>query len=425
MAIPLSALPAEVRREIRQRKGTLFLLFLLVSFSVLVYALMQPVQYQSSVIVGDRSARALDEGEMRALIRERLQQDGTYDSLMARVLVLEQGSGDRSESLIGSIIEERLKIRPLEGDRFRLRFESTEGQAAQLLLRGISGSLERAESFQEELQDSPQLQFLDQQITEAKGLVERAREALRIYDSENQAQPDLVSLEEETRRLETQIEEAEQALLKALSARQKMQSELAARPEDSNRQQTAELLARLSRADRQIEALADEKRNLQVAVANRRASLESADTRVSERRELQRNLDVSMAILNDLLVQRDAWVKDKTVQASKGFEVIEPAAPASALGASVFRRTAIAGLGAGMAAPLLALVVFCWMDPRVRSGRRFERRSGLPVLVSLPKLESPFEKRLERSRFWTYLVLGWLFLGLYVYLVWLRMSGIL
>lgn len=424
MAIPLSALPAEVRREIRQRKGTLFLLFLLVSFSVLVYALMQPVQYQSSVIVEDRSARALDEGEMRALIRERLQQDGTYDSLMARVLVLEQG-GDRSESRIGSIIEERLEIRPLEGDRFRLRFESTESQAAQLLLRGISGSLERAESFQEELQDSPQLQFLDQQIAESKGLVERAREALRSYDSENPAQPDLVSLEEETRRLEAQIEDAEQTLLKALSARQKMQNDLAARPEDSNRQQTAELLARLSRADRQIEALADEKRNLQVAVANRRASLESADTRVSERRELQRNLDVSMAILNDLLVQRDAWVKDKTVQASKGFEVIEPAAPASVLGAGVFRRTAIVGLGAGMAVPLLALVVFCWMDPRVRSGRRFERRSGLPVLVSLPKLESPFEKRLERSRFWTYLVLGWLFLGLYVYLVWLRMSGIL
>lgn len=424
MAIPLSALPAEVRREIRQRKGTLFLLFLLVSFSVLVYALMQPVQYQSSVIVEDRSARALDEGEMRALIRERLQQDGTYDSLMARVLVLEQG-GDRSESRIGSIIEERLEIRPLEGHRFRLRFESTESQAAQLLLRGISGSLERAESFQEELQDSPQLQFLDQQIAESKGLVERAREALRSYDSENPAQPDLVSLEEETRRLEAQIEDAEQTLLKALSARQKMQNDLAARPEDSNRQQTAELLARLSRADRQIEALADEKRNLQVAVANRRASLESADTRVSERRELQRNLDVSMAILNDLLVQRDAWVKDKTVQASKGFEVIEPAAPASVLGAGVFRRTAIVGLGAGMAVPLLALVVFCWMDPRVRSGRRFERRSGLPVLVSLPKLESPFEKRLERSRFWTYLVLGWLFLGLYVYLVWLRMSGIL
>lgn len=51
MALPLSQLPTEIIREVRQRKWLALLVFLLVSFGVLGVGFVFPYKYQSEVII--------------------------------------------------------------------------------------------------------------------------------------------------------------------------------------------------------------------------------------------------------------------------------------------------------------------------------------------------------------------------------------
>jgi uncharacterized protein involved in exopolysaccharide biosynthesis len=89
MALPLSQLPQEIIREVRQRKGLAFLLFVVVSFAVLGAGFIWPYKYQADTIifVDDRNIIApLMEGRaVTTKINDRT--SAARELLMSRTLI--------------------------------------------------------------------------------------------------------------------------------------------------------------------------------------------------------------------------------------------------------------------------------------------------------------------------------------------------
>jgi hypothetical protein len=59
---------------------------------------------------------------------------------------------------------------------------------------------------------------------------------------------------------------------------------------------------------------------------------------------------------------------------------------------------ALAGLFLGALAPFGALAGILQLDPRVRAKEQLEAGIGLPVLVDIPAVRTPFEKRSSRKQ---------------------------
>src|SRR5690606_4249385 len=62
-----------------------------------------------------------------------------------------------------------------------------------------------------------------------------------------------------------------------------------------------------------------------------------------------------------------------------------------------FSMFAAAGLLLGMVAPFGALTGLLQIDPRVRARKQLEEGIGLPVLIEIPQVRTPYEKRIDRK----------------------------
>jgi len=120
--------------------------------------------------------------------------------------------------------------------------------------------------------------------------------------------------------------------------------------------------------------------------------------------ELQRDYDVNRDIYQDLLKRREnARVSMKLDAEHRGltFNIQEPAAlPLRPQGVR-FLHFGIAGMGMGVALPLLLLFGLMRWDPRLRSPTQIEQLTGLPVLASVPtyvRLQERAQERTHRRR---------------------------
>jgi hypothetical protein len=61
-----------------------------------------------------------------------------------------------------------------------------------------------------------------------------------------------------------------------------------------------------------------------------------------------------------------------------------------------FSMFAMAGIFLGLAAPFGAVAGLLQVDPRIRARKQLEDGIGLPVLIEIPEVRTPFEKRRDR-----------------------------
>ena len=103
--------------------------------------------------------------------------------------------------------------------------------------------------------------------------------------------------------------------------------------------------------------------------------------------ELQRDYEVNRDIYQDLLKRREnARVSMNLDAEHRGltFDIQEPAALPLRPQGFRFLHFGIAGMGMGLALPLLLLFALMRWDPRLRSPHQLEQLTGLPVLASVP-----------------------------------------
>jgi uncharacterized protein involved in exopolysaccharide biosynthesis len=161
---------------------------------------------------------------------------------------------------------------------------------------------------------------------------------------------------------------------------------------------------------------------LGVSLSNARAHLASVETRISslgelldrqeermvriqsnkaEFSEITRDMEVNKQIYDDLLKRREkARVSMHLDIEGQGmnFRIAEVAQyPTSPQGAK-FPMFAFAGLFLGALAPFGALAGILQLDPRVRAREQLEDGIGLPVLVDITAVRTPYEKRSSRKQ---------------------------
>ena len=161
---------------------------------------------------------------------------------------------------------------------------------------------------------------------------------------------------------------------------------------------------------------------LGVSLSNARANMAAVETRINSLKELlarqeqrmvriqsnkaefsaiTRDMEVNKEIYDDLLKHREtARVSMHLDIEGQGmnYRIAEVAQyPVTPEGAK-FPMFAFAGLFLGALAPFGALAGIIQLDPRVRAKEQLEEGIGLPVLLDIPAVRTPFEKRSSRKQ---------------------------
>lgn len=197
MALPLSQLPVEIVREVRQRKWLALLLFLLVSFGVLGAGFVFPYKYQSAVIifVDDRNIIApLMEG--RAVTTEINDRTSAAKELLMTRDLMEQLATDQSvfpdasmeeEAIAGRVtrLRQNLSVRPRGDSYFSIGFSAGSPIEAFRVAQRL-GQLFIAESNQRKRRESRgAYEFIDKQVKSYERQLSEAETRLKEFLSRN------------------------------------------------------------------------------------------------------------------------------------------------------------------------------------------------------------------------------------------------
>ncbi|ETX01843.1 MAG: hypothetical protein ETSY1_05800 [Candidatus Entotheonella factor] len=158
----------------------------------------------------------------------------------------------------------------------------------------------------------------------------------------------------------------------------------------------------LSEVNAEIKALTTEERNLQLSVNHYQARVEAVPRVERQLQKLQRDYDTKEARYLSLQQQYEEAKMVHTIERheqGERFEVLVPATPPKAPIAPKRRQFYLAGLAMSLA--LGAGVVFLRdkMDPSFHVVEDLRAFSPVPVLVSLPRIETPVDLRRKRWRF--------------------------
>jgi polysaccharide chain length determinant protein (PEP-CTERM system associated) len=162
-----------------------------------------------------------------------------------------------------------------------------------------------------------------------------------------------------------------------------------------------ELGVSLSNARANMAAVETRTNSLEELLAKQEQRMVRIQSNKAELSALTRDMEVNKEIYDDLLKRREtARVSMHLDIEGQGmnYRIAETAQyPVSPEGAK-FPMFAFAGLFLGALAPFGALAGILQLDPRVRAKEQLEAGIGLPVLVDIPAVRTPFEKRSSRKQ---------------------------
>ena len=189
-----------------------------------------------------------------------------------------------------------------------------------------------------------------------------------------------------------------------------------------------ELQTELSRARTRQESLRTRLNALQRRLIAQEDRMEKIQENKAERSELTRDLQVNREIFNDLLKRRErARVSMHLDVEGQGmsFQVHEQARyPLNPSGLQ-FETFASVGWLLGLMAPFGLLVGILQIDPRVRTTEQMRDALDIPLLGSIPRVRTPYERRREKRGYVVMVICLALVGGAYGAVVFLRMTGVL
>jgi len=145
------------------------------------------------------------------------------------------------------------------------------------------------------------------------------------------------------------------------------------------------------------------KRRLERTIAQRdeeRNRLERIAARQAELAELTRDYDVTRSIYEDMLGRKERARLSMTLDIEgQGvtFRVQEPASFPIRPDGLRFLHFVLAGPLLGVLFPLGLMVVYIYLDPRIRFAEPLEHIAQVPLLGVVPHVSTPFAKRIIRS----------------------------
>jgi polysaccharide chain length determinant protein (PEP-CTERM system associated) len=162
-----------------------------------------------------------------------------------------------------------------------------------------------------------------------------------------------------------------------------------------------ELGVSLSNARANLASVETRIRSLQELLVNQEQRMVRIQANKAEFSEITRDMEVNKDIYDDLLKRREkARVSMHLDVEGQGmnFRIAEAAQYPTSPNGPQFQMFAFAGLFLGALAPFGALAGLLQLDPRVRAKEQLEDGIGLPVLVDIPAVRTPYEKRSSRRQ---------------------------
>jgi polysaccharide chain length determinant protein (PEP-CTERM system associated) len=210
---------------------------------------------------------------------------------------------------------------------------------------------------------------------------------LRYHDT----YPDIVILREQIKELKKQRDQAAEG---GKPLPQASQAQSIANPVYQ------ELSTQLASARTQIETIDTRIKSLKALLVEQKSRMERIQGNKQEYADLTRNMETNKQIYNDLLKRRETARMSMTLdvegQGSR-YRINETAQfPLKPTGLQFFQFAAV-GLLLGLLAPFGAVAGLLQVDPRVRTRSQLESEAGIPVLIEIPHVRTPFEKRRNRK----------------------------
>ncbi|WP_375177145.1 XrtA system polysaccharide chain length determinant [Marinobacter mobilis] len=476
MALPLSQLPVEILREVRERKWTAFLMFLVISFTVLGLGFVWPYKYKSEVVIfvdDSNIIQPLMEGS--AVTTEVSDTTSAAREMLLTRKVLEAAAEDRdvysdSGQVSPEVMESRiaalrsgLSVKSRGGNYFSIGYESTSQMEAFRVAQKLAQLFIEESNDRKRSESRSAYDFIDNQVKSYERQLAEVERRLQVFLSENvdgtegdanarmatlRGQIELAQLERE--QLVTRVQSLAQQLneISPTIRREQTADEYADRIASLEeqldslrlryldtypdivilREQIAELRRQRTRAMADGGAgtvISDDVDNplyqeLRTSLARARTEIETIDTRISslqrlmvqqtarmeriqgnkaEYAELTRDMQVNRQIYDDLLKRRErarvSMHLDIEGQGLK-FRINEAAQYPTSPSGPKFLMFAMAGLVLGILAPFGSVAGLLQIDPRVRAKEQLDEEIGLPVLIEIPYVRTPFEKRRDR-----------------------------
>ncbi|OEY67761.1 XrtA system polysaccharide chain length determinant [Marinobacter sp. X15-166B] len=299
---------------------------------------------------------------------------------------------------------------------YEVQLASVEQNLQEFLSENVDGTEEEATARMANLRRELEVAqlFREQFITKAKSLElqlsgiqpniynERTEDSYRARINAMQEQldslrlryldsyPDIIIVQEQLAQLKRQ---RQRALERGDTSAQTVIGESVANP------LYQELRAQLVTANTEIETIETRIRSLNQLLDQQKERMERIQENKAQYAELTRDMQVNKQIYDDLLKRRErARVSMRLDVEGQGlnFRIVEAARYPLAPTGMQFNMFALGGLLLGALAPIGAIAGYLQIDPRVRSRRQLEDEVGLPVLVELPQVRTPFERRRNR-----------------------------
>jgi polysaccharide chain length determinant protein (PEP-CTERM system associated) len=215
-------------------------------------------------------------------------------------------------------------------------------------------------------------------------LAELRRQLTHLRTRYSEKYPDVMRLNREIAALETQTEQQQ--------ANQPRGAPLSP--------QVVELRASLAQLDARAHGLQNESQVLRKALGRYQARVENVPRTEQEYQRLGRDYETTKELYRSLLTrQREAEVAESMEQRQKGeqFRIIEPALASERPTAPDRPRLIGLGLVLALALALGAVIAAEHLDTSFHSVEDLRQHARAPVLVSIPRIETP-AVRLERRR---------------------------
>ncbi|WP_286714357.1 XrtA system polysaccharide chain length determinant [Marinobacter sp. tcs-11] len=282
--------------------------------------------------------------------------------------------------------------------------ENTDGteQEANARMAQLRNQLELAELEKKELETraaSLQSQLGGIRPTITQGRTEDTyRERIRILEERldslrlqyHDTYPDIVILREQLAELRKQRDQAAERPTDVSS----LEGEEAVNP------LYQELRANLSTTRADMATVDTRITSLSRLLEQQAKRMERIQANKAQYSELTRDMEVNREIYDDLLKRREkARVSMHLDIEGQGlnYRINETAQFPRTPSGPQFSMFAAAGLFLGLAAPFGAVAGLLQVDPRIRARKQLEEDIGLPVLVEIPEVRTPYEKRRDRK----------------------------